>query len=405
MKSWKAFVLLSVLLLSACKDSPNSFGDSFIPAEDRYKFQLASANSSKDSTYYNELKPTSIAYSEAIVIGKLSSGFESSALMRFPFSAPDSIKTMLSDGTIQITNTWVEMVNLYTIGDYLQKFDFTAHRLTSEVDYTAVKSSNFSNITYDAADINAKPKSITDSLTTFWLNTSVVKDWIKVQYDSLNTPKNYGIILKPSSSSEAAMAFLGYETTLGKAVKVFFEFKRETGYQYLDTLSAFATMDTYYAKLNTPAETDKYITLQGSVTYKNKIKFDLPQLPSNAVMNKAYLEFYVDSTKSDIATISKSKYGSTGSLIHVGLITKATGLEIDTASVNYIARQASPHRNKYAGDITSYAQTWINKGFNYGLLISVYGEEYDASRLCLLGTGYPDPALRPKLTITYSIKN
>jgi len=405
LKSWKALVLLSVLILSACKDTPTSIGDNLIPNEDRFQFQQISANPAKDSSYFNQLYSEVIAQSEAVVIGK-TDGLEASALLRFPLTAPDSIKTMLSNGTIQITRTWVVMNKLYTIGDKNGNFDFTVQRLTNAVDFNKVDASTFPSIVYDAADISsftgAEPKVFNDTLTTFDIDPAVVKDWIKVQYDSLNTPRNYGVILKPKATTNKAVAYFGYESTIGTASKVFFEFVRSTGYSYKDTLSAFATTDTYYAKQSAPTETNNYITIQGGITYKNKIMFNLPQLPSNAVMHKAILEMYlVDST--GIGTVSKTVYGNVSNLVHLGIIQNA-GTKIDTLTSNFVARQDAPNRLKYSGDVTSYAQTWINKGYNNGLILSLAGEEYNVSRLRFYGTNYPDVTKRPKLTITYSIR-
>lgn len=407
MKLWKAFILLSAAFLSACNDTPNSFGDDFIPNEDRYKFQQAENNSIADSNFYKEILPSSVSLGEAVVLGK-SGDLVSTVLMRVPLTAPDSIKSMLQEGSITITSTWVKMNSLYYIGDKNGTFDFTGHRINAEVNFDNIKPSTFPSVTYDQSDIIIPgSKVLTDSTLIFKLNTNLVKDWIKVQYDSVNTPRNYGIILKPTSNTTKLLSFLGYETTFGTATSVFFEFEKRnsSGLIYKDTLSAFATKDTYYATQPAPAQTDQYITVQGGFAYRNKIKFNLPQLPTNAVMNQAILEIYYDSLKSVTGTAIDTDYGNFGTMLNIGYITDPVKLSIDSLTVQFLSRQTSPYRGKFAGDITAYAQKWINEGKNNGLLLTINGEEYDLSRLVFFGSNYSVASLRPKLKITYSIRN
>ncbi len=407
MKIWKALILLSAAFLSACNDTPNSFGDEFIPSEDRYKFQQTENNSIADSNYYQELTPSTVSLGEAVVLGK-KGDLESTVLMRFPLTAPDSIKSMMQDGSITITNTWVKMNSLYYIGDKNGTFDFTGHRLNNETNFDNIKPSTFPSVTYDQNDIIVPgSKVLTDTTLTFKLNTNLVKDWIKVQYDSLNTPRNYGIILKPTTNSAKLISFLGYETTFGTATAVFFEFEKRnsTGLVYKDTLSAFATKDTYYATQPVPAQTDQYIVIQGGFAHRNKIKFNLPQLPTNAVMNQAILEIYYDSLKSVTGTAYDPDFGNFGTMLNIGYITDPVKLSIDSLTVQFLSRQTAPYRGKFSGDITAYAQKWINEGKNNGLLITVNGEAYDLSRLYFYGTNYQVASLRPKLKITYSIRN
>lgn len=397
-----AFVLLLSLLLSACKDSPSSFGDEFIPGNDRYSFSQADTSAVKDSTYFNESYPEVKSHTEAIVLGKYGN-YHSTMMLRFPFTAPDSIKSMLTDGTITITKAWVSLVGRYYMGDSASPFNFTVHRITSNTDLNKVTASTFQSITYDAADI-ASNKNIVDTLTTFTLDPNVVRDWIRVQTaDSTSVPKNYGILLQPTPETNKAYGYLGYSTTQGIAPEIYLVFQKGT--QYTDTLSSFATRNTYYATAPFPTGTDQYITLQGTINYQNKLIFKLPKLPTNAVMNKATLDLYIDSTKSDIAKPSKSTYSELATVVDAEMIKTANTLDIDTTQVKYITRLSSPNRFRYSGDVTTFVQKWINTGENYGMIIAVDGQEYDGSKLVFYGSSYPDASKRPRLRITYSTRN
>ena len=198
MRIWKVVILLSVLILSACKDSPNSFGEEFIPNGDRYSFSQVDSAAVKDSTYFNESWPEAKEASQAFVLGK-NDGYESTALMKFPLTSPDSIKTMLLNGQITIVQSWVEMVSYTYFGKKDAPFDFTVHKLTNAINYTKVTDESFKNITIDPADITVGTKSYSgDSLTRFDLNPEVVKSWILLQTaDSNKYARNYGIMLKP----------------------------------------------------------------------------------------------------------------------------------------------------------------------------------------------------------------
>ncbi len=405
MKSWKVLILLSVAFVYSCKDAPSSFGEEFIPPGDRYNFQQTESTSIKDSTYKNEGYPETNAYSQEFVLGKLED-FKSTVLIRFPLTAPDTIKTMLSEGRIFIKSTWVEMVSTHYYGNKTDNFDFTVHKILNQTDYKKINSTTFPAITYDAADISAsQPKKIIDSLTTFYLNTNVVTDWIKVQYDSINTPRNYGLMLIPTINTNKVVNYYAYENTVSQGVKIFFEFVKTGTGGYTDTLNAFATLDTYYAENPMPVDTDKYIYIMGGVSLNNKIKFDLPQLPNNAVMNKATLELYLDSAKSVVGVPVDTIYSAMGTIINVGLVTQSGSIIIDSSAVSFIAKQDAPNQKKYLGNLTSFAQKWINEKYNYGLVLYLNGGDFDASKLAFYGSNYPDTALRPRLKITYTLRN
>jgi hypothetical protein len=402
LRSWKVFILLSVLIASACKDSPNSLGDDFIPNNDKYTFYQADTSAAKDSTYYSESYPEAKAYTEDLIVGKYGD-YQSYGFLRFPMSAPDSIISMLKAGTINIKSTWVSMVSNLYLGDSTANYDFTVHRITSDISLDSISSRTFPGITYDDADISTA-RYHNDTLTTFQLNNSIVTNWImRNSSDSSSYDKNYGIILKPTASTNKAKGFLGYSTSLGTAVMVYFVYEKPG--VYVDTLSAFSTQNSYYATKPFPAETDKYMYINGTVTYKNKIQFKLPKLPTNAVMNLATLEMWFDSTKSDIAGICKTTYDALGTTVVAGYVTKAGTTTIDTSSVLELYRLTSPNRHKYKGDITAFVQKWINTGNNYGLILSLYDEEYDPSKLVFCGANYPVVSMRPRLRITYSLRN
>jgi hypothetical protein len=403
LKSWKVLILLSVLIVNACKEAPNSFGEEFIPPGDRYNFQQSESTSLKDSTYFYEQYPEAVSYSQKLIVGKYGD-FKSTALVRFPLTAPDSIKTMLSTGAITIKSTWVEMISTHYFGDKNADFDFTVHKILNQIDYKKINASTFPAVTYDPVDISSQ-REYKDSITTFRLDKNVVTDWIKVQYDSINTPRNYGVILKPTASTKKALAYYAYENTVSKGIRVYFEFEKVTGTHYLDTLSAFATLDTYYAENPLPAETDKYIYLVGAVTYKNKIKFELPELPINAVMNKVTLELHFDSTRSIVGAPVDTNYTTMASTINIGRLMGSNSLIIDSAAISYLTKQSSPNQNVYSGDLSEFTQKWINEKNNYGLILFLSGEEYDASKLAFYGSNYPNAALRPRLKITYSLRN
>jgi hypothetical protein len=402
LRSWKVFILLSVLIATACKDSPNSLGDDFIPNLDKYTFYQTDTASVKDSTYLNESYPEAKVYTEDMIVGKWGD-YQSYGFLRFPMSAPDSIINMLRAGTINIKSTWVSMVSNYYLGESNADYDFSVHRITSDISLNNVSSSTFPNFTYDSEDISSA-RTFNDTLATFELSSSVIKNWILLHSsDSLSYQKNYGVILKPTASTNKVKGFLGYHTSLGNSIKIYFAFEKPG--VYVDTLSAFATINSYYATKPFPDETDKYIYVNGTVTYKNKIHFKLPTLPTNAVMNLATLELWFDSTKSYKPSLSKTTYSELGSTVAVGYVTTPNSVTLDTASVLDLYQLSSPNRHKYKGDITKFVQKWINTGKNYGLILSLYDEEYDPSRLVFCGSNYPDVSMRPRLRITYSLRN
>ena len=390
-------------MILSCKESPTSIGDNFILQQDRFNILQHDTLSVSDSTYYDELKPAVTAVSEGLIVGR-HNGYVSYGYMLYPIKADDSILTMLQQGKINITNTWVELRQFYYVGSKTDPFDFTINLIKNNIDFNTIDKATYSSVSYDPTDISYS-HTINDTLTKFYLDNTTVKNWLlRTSSDSLSYPNNYGIIMVPTAGTNKVVGYHSHQSSTGYAGRIYFAFNKPG--VYTDTLAAYVTSDTYHAEINAAsANTDKFITLIGGVTYKNSVQFGIPALPTNAVINKATLQLTIDSTQSWLGTYTDSTFADIGSLIDVGRLQAKNSVVFDTTTLKFLTRQSSPNRAIYSGDITPLVQYWINHNDNYGFSLFVSYEDYYATKLVFYGSKNPDVTKRPKLTITYSYKN
>ena len=143
---------------------------------------------------------------------------------------------------------------------------------------------------------------------------------------------------------------------------------------------------------------------------RSLIKYDVSQLPTNAIVKSAKLYLY--SKLKNLNGISGSPtYGTN----NIGLLQKVyshwkmdstnyfTPLVVDTAT-EVVLPQSTNTTQDYVADITAYTQSWVNKpDSNYGMLFRLQTENDPYNSLVFESGLASDTIKRPRLEICYSV--
>ena len=143
---------------------------------------------------------------------------------------------------------------------------------------------------------------------------------------------------------------------------------------------------------------------------RSLIKYDVSQLPTNAIVKSAKLYLY--SKLKNLNGISGSPtYGTN----NIGLLQKVyshwkmdstnyfTPLVVDTAT-EVVLPQSTNTSQDYVADITAYTQSWVNKpDSNYGMLFRLQTENDPYNSLVFESSLASDTTKRPRLEICYSV--
>jgi hypothetical protein len=161
---------------------------------------------------------------------------------------------------------------------------------------------------------------------------------------------------------------------------------------YTDTINGFIIGDVSLVDGTVPNLPAALVGIQASVSVNTKLTFDVSQLPKGLVVNSAELILTQDTLNSVFGT------GYNNSL-------SASYLQYsDSLNTQGNAIPLAFNSNQFIGNITSFLRNWINTGENNGLLLKA-GNQFNGLELFAIhGSDAADLALRPRLRVTYSIK-
>jgi hypothetical protein len=384
-------LIISLFIYNACNDDPSSIGSNLIPSNenvtffelDSYKANLTQSSSSFD-------KKLIFGNSDRVLLGKYSYG-EASALYRFSLFLPDTTYTKILNGQFQIEKAWMQLKPVYTHGNKTSNFDFSVHQIRSTWNVTGFDRDSIASLKYDAGNVGSV-FSNTDSLIQFNINNNVILEWLKFSKDSTSAPKNYGLMLKPTNSTNKLLGFNSVITTNNSTDNVlFYVVKRGTA---KDTIALSPFLNNFtYTSANPIQNTNMY--LEGIYSRKGQLFFNISSLPKTIIVNKATVELTVDTLNSFYGKPIKDS-------LFVQLLADSTTRKLTSDSTSYTILSRSG--NKYIGDVTYPVQRWVTGMANHGFILSLWDEYSSPSRVTIYGSKNSDKALRPKLKIIYMQK-
>jgi hypothetical protein len=385
-------VALTVVFIS-CNQDPTSVGSNLVSEQDQFTFnQLDSyeSNLSQKSSLF-QITPK-LGTSQYVLLGKTSYA-ESSMLLLYNIYLPDSLLARLKAGELFVKSASMKMVPRYTLGDNSAPFDFSIYQIRSPWTETGFSRDSLSQLSFDANDTKSNLV-MTDTTINFDLNTNVVKEWLMHKADSTASPKNFGIIFKPKSSTQKILGFRGTLSTAATSESILNVILERPATGYKDTLNVLPYEDIHVVTGTLPSSGSNFY-LEGSFSLRGTLFFDISSLPKNSIVNKAILDLNVDESKSLDGSLKSDS-------LLVQLLADSTSRRLTSDSVYTVLLKRTG--NLFSGDISWIVQKWVSGADNQGVVISLLDEYSSAARIAFYGSRDPNKVLRPELKITYMQK-
>jgi hypothetical protein len=375
-------------LFSSCTDEPSSLGVELIGSENISVkiFDSAVDSTSQSSSYFKKVIP--LGNADWILLGRVQDqGITASALMRFVFGLPDSLKSDIKDGNINVLDSWIILRSRYVYTDSMADMDFTVHKVNSSWSSTAFTIDSLSNLNYEPNNVSSQ-FTITDTLYTFHLDGSLPLAWMKNTADK-TLESNFGIYLDPSLGSNKVVGFQAFNAITAEAAKLFVVFEKPG--VYVDTINGFIAADiSIVDRPDVPILPAGLISVQSSVAINSRLTFDLGRIPSGIVINKAEIFITSDPDSSIIGSSSNNS-------LRLSYLRYADSLNIEGTPAFLTLKD-----NKFSGDITAFVRNWINRKENNGILIEAGSPTSGLGLIALKGSDYFEISERPRLLITYT---
>jgi hypothetical protein len=285
----------------------------------------------------------------------------------------------LSFKIYKITKLWTNTSNWDTI--------FSSGNQSDYFDYTKVLGTFDSTI--NQSDTVFSP-------LTIQLDKQLIIEWFKLMSDTLTAGNIYGIALVPDDNSKVIRSFSA-NTLQDARVHPYIKVKYRRTADTLDTLIISSAIDASVTNSNKPDE--KSLTIQGAVSSRFKINFDVSGIPDEAAVHIAELEMYFDKSNS-----VSGNYGFDTVLL--------ARLYSDSTYTSYLGDYYASRIDEKTGlykfaAITSAIQYWITHGKKGELVFLPQGidNEYrEFDRMVFYGLNEPDSTKRPVLRIIYSTR-
>lgn len=383
------FAVVCTINFLSCSDSPSSIGEELLSDDliSVKSFDSSIDSMAQSSTYYKEVIP--LGNSSRLLLGKVDNN-TASLLLRFSFTLADSIKQDILAGEISILSASLSLTNNYYIGEEAAPYDFTIHKVNQFWTPLGFSADSLAALNYDPDDRTVS-KNITDTLTTIELDTALVHDWLLYAADG-TMGSNLGLYFNPTESSQKVLGFEAFSVsgTNYPAVQVIIE---KAG-AYTDTLNSSIFGDVSVVSGDLPVADFGNIIVQSGLTVNSRLFFDLSVLPEGSVINKAELFLTEDTLKSKVGTTYSS-------IISAFFVIDSTIDSSNQASALSLNRSG----NIFSGDITSFARSWQFNNNNQGIILKNFDRLNGLEKFILYGSNNIDPSLRPKIKITYTLKD
>lgn len=385
-------LVLPILLFISCSDEPNSTGYGLLNPEDF--IEIRSFDTTRDSVHqeFSQLiQVENFGAARRILVGNYKN-LTASALMRFEFLFSEEIKKLLSENKITLSAAKLKVYPIYRFGDSTRtNFSFNVHEIKSwwDSDQFTADSLNPSHFDFDNSPIESNFLD-GDSVVTCTLPNDKVLAWMKAIADTgIKNPS--GIYLKPTPAANfiRGLRAIGTSTNTGTLEVVY----SKDG-TISDTIYAVTVSDVHVVTTTENYNDPAIITLQSGVLTKAKLKFDISQIPKNAIINSAVLELTRNLSKSEFGTSFQDS-------LYVLRLTDTSKISIDS-NFAHVLVQSRP--DIYEGNITRIVQDWLNSGQNFGLLLSTRDPEGGLERFAFESSYSADFNKRPILKIYYTIR-
>ncbi len=386
------FLFVAVaLILTGCVENPTDVGSELLPPSDGFEIKVVrtdTLNISQSSDFFK--KDIDLGSASRIMLGKFN-GLTSTALLRFYILMPDSVKDALNKDSLEVKDAWVEIKPNYYLGGKTNPFGFNVFAINQ-----FWLPAGFNKDSLATLDFNPTPVSLfnnsTDSLFKFTISNALALDWL-VKATNDEHPENNGVMLVPTDETQRIIGFQAITSIRHPDEPVLKIVVSKAG-TFVDTLTENITSDVHVVT-GTPNIADSTnINLLGNYSLRGYYYFDDSFLPNDAIINKAVLRFYIDSTASFVGSIPSDS-----------LIVQMVADSLKKDSTNNSEKIYLFKRNSYyEGNISYFLQKWIDGEKNEGFLLRLSDESRNLNLVSLFSEKNANVTKRPLVIIYYTDK-
>lgn len=384
-----AFFLISVFALiqfQSCENNPNDLGLSYIPVNDTTNVRfLDSQTDSMQITNNNYRQYINTYPSDLLLVGNYES-YTSNFLLKF---FPD--RTDLDSAEVKSATITLRYSDYY-FKNKTGLTDFNIYNVVSNLDYSTITYDSVSSSDFGNKVMGSFSGNIPDSSSiTLTLDNTLIADWLNYAADPEYPIKNNGIVFLPNMSSSTIKGFYLISNNVDY-IPVIKAVVLKNG--VTDTVTMNVSRGLFLSNAPYSIIPDERFLLQNGVAYKNILNFDLSKLPPNAIINNAKLQFYLDNSQSFITE------GSIKRLV-IGMVTDSV-----TKSDSLFFDCYIQDTTLYVVNLNSVFQRW-SYGIMPNLGITLRGADYleNLDNFAIFSPQYMDVAMRPRLQITYTLRN
>ena len=231
---------------------------------------------------------------------------------------------------------------------------------------------------------------------TLNLDKQLIIDWFKLSADTLTDSTIWGIAIVPDESSSVIRTFSS-QTLTEMRVHPYIRVSYKRTADTLDTLIFQSAIDASVTNSNPPDENT--LTLQGGISSRFKIGFNIDTIPDESAIHVAELILHINRAES-----MPGNYNIDSTL--------SASLFLDSTYTSYFSYYTggrdSVNKNIFKfPSITSAVQYWVSHGKKGELVFYAEGldNEYrELDKLVFHGLNDPEPSKRPLLRIIYSTR-
>ncbi|MCF8412790.1 MAG: hypothetical protein K9G44_05195 [Melioribacteraceae bacterium] len=371
----------ALLFVTGCEEDPSSIGSTLFNKE--FEIIEVSSDSLAQSGSYFKVDTILYVSSRRMLLGD-AGDVESSIVMKYFVSYPDSLQDKLENDQITFTGAKARFTKNYLYGDSNAVLGFSVHELKNNWTTTGFNKDSLSFLEYDQSIDIAFNKTETDSTLEFNLDVDVVNSWIdKVAFDGVKD--NNGIILKPQGVSK----IVGFPTINSSGVVSNIELYYTDNSGRSDTLFLGQFIDVHDVEGTLPSDANNNYYLQSGLPVYMSYHFDLSFLPANAVLNTAELQINMDSLNTTFGSVASDT-------LYLYMLEDSTS---NTIQETYRGAILTRTGNTYSGDIVSFIHNWNQNIENQGFRIELSDQSRTVNKVAIYNSNH---ALRPKILFTYT---
>ena len=372
------------IYFTACTDEPSDLGSALLAPDEI--IILSTDSDSMMQTSSTTLTQVPLGSSNRLHAGR-HANLEASFLIRYTFAFPDSIKQDLIDDSLNVTSARITLNKVYTYGDTSGILDLVIEKVLSSWSSAGFIADSLT--TLQTTPVAVDSLIITDTITSFKFDNALALEWMKIAAEP-SSGSNWGLYIKPGT---AANKVFGYQALIASAEGIpRLQIVLEKPGVYVDTFYYNPLSDISVLKNIAPYPSGEYMTVQAGLKIMSWLYFDISSLPEYAVINKAELSLISDTTLNIIGDLNNK------------VVTYVPGDTTNLDSIASVTVNLTKTGNTFTGNITSMVQDWLVRRDNRGLVITTSNELNGLERFVFWNSIASNPALKPRLVITYTNK-